>query len=161
MHEHVCKTILWAQKSVHANIKFVKSWIVTHILCSWVWHLKKCIESSNKNIPIQRQVKSSPYENHCKCYKKLIKIRTRAIYTYLSFFLYIQSPLLLENKKITVIAVFLLTKLDHRPLLNYIFSYFHKNHCKCYKKLASRSGPILFTLTYFFLIHKLSSSTGK
>ena len=77
------------------------------------------------------------------------------------FFLYINSPLLLENKKITVIAVFLLNKLDHRPLFNYIFSYFHENHCKCYKKLASRSGSMLFTLAYFFLIHTLSSSTGK
>ena len=30
-------------------------------------------------------------------------------------------------------------------------SFPYKNHCKCYEKLASRSWPVLFTLTYFFL----------
>ena len=26
----------------------------------------------------------------------------------------------------------------------------YENHCKCYKKLTSRSWPMLYTLTYFF-----------
>ena len=37
----------------------------------------------------------------------------------------------------------------------------YENHCECYKKLASRSWLMLFTLTTFFLIHTLSSSAGK
>ena len=42
---------------------------------------------------------------------------------------------------------------------NILPQYFpHENHCMCYKKLPSRLWPVLFTLTYFFLIHKLSSS---
>ena len=36
------------------------------------------------------------------------------------FFLYILYPVLLENKKVVVIAVFL-SKLDHRPLFNDIY----------------------------------------
>ena len=35
-----------------------------------------------------------------------------------------------------------------------------ENHCKCYKKLASRLWSMLYTLTIFFL-YILSSSTGK
>ena len=31
---------------------------------------------------------------------------------------------------------------------------------ECYKKLASISWPVLFTLNYFFLIHTLSSSAA-
>ena len=30
-----------------------------------------------------------------------------------------------------------------------------ENHWKCYNKLASRSWPMLFTFTYFFLMHTL------
>ena len=37
----------------------------------------------------------------------------------------------------------------------------YENHCGCYKKLASRSCPLLVTLTYFFLIYTLSSSLGE
>ena len=37
----------------------------------------------------------------------------------------------------------------------------YENHRECYKKLAWRSWPVLFTLTDFFLIHTLSSSAGK
>ena len=45
---------------------------------------------------------------------------------------------------------------------DYIFQSFpYENHCKCYKKLAWRLWPVLFTLTDFFLLHTLSSSTGK
>ena len=40
-------------------------------------------------------------------------------------------------------------------------SFQYENHCDSYKKLASRSWPMLFTLTYFFLMHILSSSAGK
>ena len=40
-------------------------------------------------------------------------------------------------------------------------SFPYQNHCECYKKLASRSWSVLFTLTYFFLIHTLSPSAGK
>ena len=36
-----------------------------------------------------------------------------------------------------------------------------ENHCECYKKLVSRSWPVLFTFTYFFLIYTLYSSAGK
>ena len=31
---------------------------------------------------------------------------------------------------------------------NQLFPY--ENHCECYKKLASQSWPVLFTITYFF-----------
>ena len=47
------------------------------------------------------------------------------------------------------------------PLVSTEFSLGYKKHCKCQKKLASRSWPMLFTLTYVFLIHTLSSSAGK
>ena len=40
-------------------------------------------------------------------------------------------------------------------------SFPYENHCKCYKKLASRLWPVLYILTHFFLIHTLSSSAGK
>ena len=36
-----------------------------------------------------------------------------------------------------------------------------ENHRECCKKFASRSWPVLFTQTYFFLIRRLSSSAGK
>ena len=39
------------------------------------------------------------------------------------------------------------------------FPYVH--YCEFYKKLASRSLPVLFRLTYFSLIHTISSSAGK
>ena len=39
-------------------------------------------------------------------------------------------------------------------------SFSNKNHCECYKKLASRSWPVLFTLP-FFLLHTLFSSVAK
>ena len=35
------------------------------------------------------------------------------------------------------------------------------NHCECYKKVASRSWPVLFTLTDFFLLHTLFSSVAN
>ena len=34
-------------------------------------------------------------------------------------------------------------------------SFLYENHCQCYKKLASRSCSVLFTLAYFFLIWTL------
>ena len=40
-------------------------------------------------------------------------------------------------------------------------SFLYENHYECYKRFASRSSLVLFTLTYFFLIHTLSSSAGK
>ena len=45
----------------------------------------------------------------------------------------------------------------------HFFSLFHiyENHCECCKKLISRSWPVLFTLTYLFLIHEFCSSAGK
>ena len=49
----------------------------------------------------------------------------------------------------------------HFALLNITQSFSYESHCKCYKKLASRSWPVLFTTTYFFVIHTVSSSTGK
>ena len=46
--------------------------------------------------------------------------------------------------------------------INSRMSFFpFKNHCKCYKKLVSRLWPVLFTLTWFFLIHAPFSSAGK
>ena len=30
-------------------------------------------------------------------------------------------------------------------------SFPYENHCKCYRKLTSRSWPVLFAITYFFL----------
>ena len=46
-----------------------------------------------------------------------------------------------------------------KPYNNQSFPY--KNHCKHYKKVASRLRSMLFTLTKFFLKHTLSSSEGK
>ena len=40
-------------------------------------------------------------------------------------------------------------------------SFPYENHCECYKKLASRLWPLLFTLTYYFLLHTLSSHAAK
>ena len=37
----------------------------------------------------------------------------------------------------------------------------YENHYDYYKKLASRSWPVLFTLTNFFLLHTLFSSAAK
>ena len=37
----------------------------------------------------------------------------------------------------------------------------YEHHCKCYKKLASRSWPVLFTLTCYFPVHAFSSSARK
>ena len=41
-----------------------------------------------------------PYENHCKCYKKLASRLWPVLFTLTDFFLYKHSPLLLENKKL-------------------------------------------------------------
>ena len=44
---------------------------------------------------------SFPYENHCECYKKLASSLWPVQFTLTPiFFLYIHSPLLLENKKL-------------------------------------------------------------
>ena len=40
-------------------------------------------------------------------------------------------------------------------------SFPYGNHCECYKKFASRSRPMLFTLTGFFLLHTLFSFVVK
>ena len=34
----------------------------------------------------------------------------------------------------------------------------YQNHCECYKKLASKSWPVLFTFINFFLLHTFSSA---
>ena len=39
------------------------------------------------------------------------------------------------------------------------FSY--ENHCKCYKKLSSRSWPVLFTPTNFFFLYTYSPLLPK
>ena len=59
--------------------------------------------------------------------------------------------------------------LDSKPLggseVNSAFHLFssipYENHCKCYKKLTSRSWPVLFTLNNFFLLYTLFSSAVK
>ena len=40
-------------------------------------------------------------------------------------------------------------------------SFPYENHCECYKRLTLISQPVLFTLTYFFVIHTPSSSAAK
>ena len=40
-------------------------------------------------------------------------------------------------------------------------SFLNKNHCKCYKKFASRSWPMLLTLPNFFLMNTLLSFARK
>ena len=42
------------------------------------------------------------------------------------------------------------TTIHHHPLTTKIQSFTYENHCKSYRKLVSRSRPVLFTLTYFF-----------
>ena len=66
------------------------------------------------------QVQSFPYENHCECYKKLASRSWPVLFTLTYFFLYMHSPLLLENGKVVAIAIFL-TKLDHIQLFNDIY----------------------------------------
>ena len=39
--------------------------------------------------------------------------------------------------------------------------FLHENYCEYYRKLASRSWPVLFTLTCFFLLHTLSRSAAN
>ena len=34
-------------------------------------------------------------------------------------------------------------------------SFPYENNCECYRKLASKSWPVLFTLIYFFYTHTL------
>ena len=45
-------------------------------------------------------------------------------------------------------------------LMHLLLSFPKQHHYECYKKLAPRSWPALFTLTNFLLIHTLSSA-GK
>ena len=40
-----------------------------------------------------------PYENHLECYKKLASRSWPVLFTLIYFFLYIHSPVLLQNKK--------------------------------------------------------------
>ena len=40
-----------------------------------------------------------------------------------------------------------------RKVINVLQSFSYEYHCKCYKKLTSRSWPVLFTLNNFFLIN--------
>ena len=50
-------------------------------------------------------------------------------------------------------------KLSDRIILDKLYNdqfFPYKNHCKNYKKVASRLRPMLFTLTKFFLKHTLS-----
>ena len=61
-----------------------------------------------------------PYENQCECYKNLASRSWPMLFTLNYFFLYIHSPYLLENKKLLWSSVFL-SKLDYRPLFNYIY----------------------------------------
>ena len=49
--------------------------------------------------------------------------------------------------------------LSKEPTVNQSFPF--ENQWECYRKLALRLWPMLFTLTYFFLIHTLPSFAGK
>ena len=52
--------------------------------------------------------------------------------------------------------------LPYKNLVDFDIQTFpYVNRCKCYKKLAGRSWPVLFTLTDIFVMHTLSSSAGK
>ena len=44
-------------------------------------------------------IQSFPYENHCKCYKKLASRLWFVLLTFTYFFSYTYSPVLLQNKK--------------------------------------------------------------
>ena len=57
-----------------------------------------CQCESFKTIKLLNHViQSFPYENHRKCYKKLTLRSWPVLFTLTYFFLYIHSPLLLEN----------------------------------------------------------------
>ena len=64
---------------------------------------------SLSHMKITASVTKSLHQDRCPCY----------LHSPI-FFLYVHCPLLLENKKIFVITVFL-SKLDHRPLFNIYF----------------------------------------
>ena len=71
---------------------------------------------------------------------------------------YLTSGLIWWRFDVRTLKLFSRIILD-KPYNNQSFPY--KNHCKHYKKVASRLRPMLFTLTKFFLKHTLSSSEGK
>ena len=74
---------------------------------------------------------------------------------------YLQPPLINPNQpQSTLIS---LHNPNHlQPLsINSSQSFSHENHCKCYKKLTSRSWPMLFTLAYFFFFFYIHSSASK
>ena len=76
---------------------------------------------------------------------------------------YFQPPLINPNQpQSTLIS---LHNPNHlQPLsINSSQSFSHENHCKCYKKLTSRSWPMLFTLAYFFFffLHTLFCIKNK
>ena len=58
---------------------------------------------------------------YCECCIELASRSWSVLFTLISF-LYIHSPLMLENKKVVVITVFL-NKLYHRSLFNYMLIY--------------------------------------
>ena len=50
---------------------------------------------------LQQHTQSFPYENHCECYKKLVSRSRPVLFTLKHYlFLYIHSPVLLQNKKV-------------------------------------------------------------
>ena len=63
------------------------------------YRTKKLILLGAKNM-VQNRPQSFPYGNLCKCYKKLASRLSPVLFTLTFFFIYIHSPLLLENKKL-------------------------------------------------------------
>ena len=89
------KNLLW----VFFNIYHFKYNITTcsRSLKTQILHLQGALLAI---IPQFFQMQSFPYENHCKCYKKLASRLWPMLFTLTFFFLNIHSPLLLENKKL-------------------------------------------------------------
>ena len=61
------------------------------------------------------------------------------------------------NRTKCVLNKFVLCTNQKQPLQ----SFWYENHCEWYKKLASKSWPVLLTLIDFFLWHALFSSVAK
>ena len=79
------------------------------------------------------------------------------------------SYIILFSRKLSAVFIILIESMNKiNCFLGHCFTFFpgrqvfpYENYCKCYKKLTSRLWPMLFTLTYLFLIHTHSCSAAK
>ena len=76
-----------------------------------------------------------PYENHCKCYKKLVSILWSMLFTVTNFFLSHTHSILWQNKKLLQLLLSLANlSTDHYSsiiyfIYTYIYTYIYKHVC--------------------------------